>query len=72
MLDFPNAVVNSSTSTNLNMTFSMTDSSGTRQFAATKLGPYDIHWATFNVVPEPATMTALGLGALALLRRRRK
>ncbi len=32
---------------------------------------YDIYWDNFKVVPEPATLALLGLGGLALLRRRR-
>lgn len=32
----------------------------------------NVHFGTHCVVPEPATMAALGLGAAALLRRRRK
>lgn len=44
-----------------------------------EIGTWDLNFesgnyseATINVVPEPASMAALGLGALALLRRRRK
>lgn len=33
---------------------------------------YDIYWDNFEAVPEPATMTILGLGALAALRRKKK
>lgn len=32
----------------------------------------DVETYTVNVVPEPASMVALGLGAVALIRRRRK
>jgi hypothetical protein len=31
-----------------------------------------VQWDNINLVPEPATMTALALGALALVRKRRK
>lgn len=31
-----------------------------------------VQWDNINLVPEPATMTALALGALALIRKRRK
>lgn len=32
----------------------------------------EVHFGTHCIVPEPATMAALGLGAVALIRRRRK
>lgn len=68
MMDFAGAVANSSTTTNLNMAFSI----GGTQFTATKVGQHDIYWAKFTVVPEPATMAVLGLGVLPLLRRRNR
>lgn len=67
VLDFPNGIANSSTTVNLNMAFSI----GGTQFSALKTGPYDVYWGKFTVVPEPATMTALGLGVVALMRRRK-
>jgi hypothetical protein len=33
---------------------------------------YDIYWDNLNAVPEPTSMAAVGLGVLALARRRRK
>ncbi len=44
------------------------DSGGSTSFTST---PVDIH-ITSSTVPEPASMAALGLGALSLIRRRRK
>ncbi len=68
MLDFPNALANSSTTINLNMAFAV---NGT-QFAATKAGQFDVNFYKFRVVPEPATMAVLGLGVIPFLRRRKK
>jgi|CXWL01.1.fsa_nt_gi hypothetical protein len=68
MLDFPNALANSSSSSNLNMAFAV---NGT-QFAATKVNRFDVNFYKFNVVPEPATMAVLGLGIIPFLRRRKK
>jgi hypothetical protein len=46
---------------------------GAVPFAGTLFNPRALAGAVhYNVVPEPATMAALGLGALALIRRRRK
>jgi hypothetical protein len=70
MLDFPNGIANSSSTGNLNVTFSVTDAAGTTQFPATKAGPYDIVWARFTVVPEPASLLLLALGGLSIFRRR--
>jgi hypothetical protein len=67
LMDFPNVAANSSTTGNLNITFSI----GGQQVSALKSGPYDVYWGKFTVVPEPASMTVLGLGVLALMRRRK-
>lgn len=75
LLDFGGAIANSSTTANLNMAFTITDSlNSSLQVANTKLGAYDVNWFTFNVVPEPGTYISLGTGLalLALARRRRK
>jgi hypothetical protein len=72
VMDFPNLIANSSSTTNLNITFAFTDAQGTTVFPATKVGAYDVNFYEFNVVPEPGTMTALGLGALGLMARRRR
>jgi hypothetical protein len=79
ILDFPNGLVASSATIThgspavpVSLDFSITDSTGTYTFDAEKPGAYGVYWATFNVVPEPATIAVLGLGVLPLLRRRRK
>lgn len=72
VLDFPNMVVNSSTTVNVNMAMAITHGGGTVNWANTKAGAYDINWATFEVVPEPGTMLALGAGLAALAARRRR
>ncbi|MEX2217278.1 MAG: hypothetical protein WD749_00835 [Phycisphaerales bacterium] len=42
LLDFPDAIANSSTSTNVNVTFSVVDASGATQIAATRPAAYDV------------------------------
>jgi hypothetical protein len=71
MLDFPNILANSSTTVNLNVAFAFTDSAGTTQFPATKVGQFDVVWAQFTVVPAPGTLALLGLGGVLAIRRRR-
>jgi len=75
VLDFAGAVLNSSTTTNLNMTFSIQDSDdpAPTQVPNTKVGPFDINWFCFTVVPipTPGAVTLLGLAGFVGLRRRR-
>ncbi|HEY3244666.1 MAG TPA: choice-of-anchor X domain-containing protein [Phycisphaerae bacterium] len=50
LLDFPDAAADSSSTTNLNVTFTISDSAGTSmQVPATKPGPFDIVWFRFTV-----------------------
>ncbi len=70
VMDFANLAVNSSTTANLNMTFTITDSAGSLQVPNTKAGVYDINWFSFTVLPEPASMSLFALGLLAFRRRR--
>lgn len=71
LLDFADAIANSSTTTALNMAFSITDSAGTVVVPNTKVGAYDVNWFCFEVVPAPSSLALLGLGGLILGRRRR-
>ncbi|MFN0130944.1 MAG: PEP-CTERM sorting domain-containing protein [Phycisphaerales bacterium] len=72
LLDFANAVANSSTTVNLNMQFSVTDGVGPAVVVPnTKVGAYDVNWFCFTVVPAPSSLALLGLGGLILGRRRR-
>ena len=70
--DFAGVLMNSSTTINLNLAFTIADSAGASvQVANTKTGPFDVNFFKFTVVPEPASMGLLALAAPALLRRRR-
>jgi hypothetical protein len=72
MSDFADVVMNSSTTTGINMTFTIADSAGTSlQVANTKAGAFDINWFCFEVVPTPGSAMLLGMGGLVALRRRR-
>lgn len=71
LMDFANIVVNSSTTVNLNMTFTISDGVNTVQVANTKVGQFDINWFSFTVVPAPSSLALLGLGGLLIGRRRR-
>jgi hypothetical protein len=71
LMEFPGIVLNSSTTTNLNLAFTVTDSTGVGvSVPNTKVGAYDINWFYFTV-PEPGTASVLVLVTLGLLRRRR-
>lgn len=54
--------------------FSLTDGSQTIAKSYSQTGSYDVKFYSFKVqaVPEPASFLPLGLGALAVLRRRRR
>ncbi len=70
LLDFPNAVANSSTTTGVNLTFRITDSLGTTlQVPNSHAGAFDVNWFKFTVTPEPASLVLLGLAGLLLRRR---
>jgi hypothetical protein len=71
LMDFPNIIANGNTGVNINVTFSLIDSTGTYQFPATRAGQHDVVWAQFTVVPAPGTLALLGFGGLLTLRRRR-
>jgi hypothetical protein len=71
ILEFPGMVMNSSTTINLNLSFTIDDGTTPLVVSALKTEAYEILWYSFTVVPEP---TSLGLCLLALplaLRRRR-
>jgi hypothetical protein len=71
LMDFPNIIASSSTGANANVTFAFTDSTGTSQFPATRVGQFDVVWAQFTVVPAPGSLALLAVGGLVAIRRRR-
>lgn len=72
MMDFRDSVLNSSTTTGVNLAFTIADSSGfSLAVPNTKVGAYDINWFEFTVIPTPGTFALLGMGGLVALRRRR-
>jgi hypothetical protein len=71
ILDFPGMVLNTSTTANLNLTFTISDGSSSVQVVNTKAGAFDINWFRFTVIPTPGAMAMLGLGTLLVARRRR-
>jgi hypothetical protein len=49
VLDFPNLVTQSSTSTGLNVSFALVSTTGTTPVPATKVGAFDVSWTRFQV-----------------------
>jgi hypothetical protein len=71
LMEFPGVAVNTSSTVNLNLSFTIADSAGNVVSVADgKLGAFDINWYVFTV-PEPGSLSLLALGALAMGRRRR-
>ncbi len=62
VLDFPGAAANSSTTVNLNLTFSIIASNATVQVPATKTAPFEILWFQFEVAPGVAQGACCLLG----------
>lgn len=65
LMDFPNAIANSSTTTNMNLKFSVTDSTGVPvEVPNTKVGPFDVNFFRFTVgnagTPCPADLNSDG------------
>jgi len=53
VLDLAGAVANSSPATGVSLTFSITDAGGPQMFSGAKVEPFEIIWATFDVVGAP-------------------
>jgi hypothetical protein len=77
LVDFPNILVNSSTTTGSDIDFTITTAGGTTLTTggtAIKAGAFDINFYRFSVVPAPSSVAVFALGgmvpAFALLRRR--
>src|SRR6185295_13594224 len=54
VLDFPNVVTNSSTTTLINVSFAITDGVTTQVVTATKTNAFDVVFATFTIGTPPA------------------
>lgn len=71
LMDFPNVLVNSSTTINLNMAFTISDGTTTLSVPNTKVSQYDVNFFVFTVVPEPTTLGLLAMAAPLMMRRRK-
>ncbi|TVQ29966.1 MAG: PEP-CTERM sorting domain-containing protein [Phycisphaeraceae bacterium] len=72
VLDFPGMLLNGQpTISSQDVSFAMTDSSGTLSFDADRGGHYGVYWGSFTVVPTPGAVALFGLAGLGAMRRRR-
>lgn len=74
-LDFPDMLVRGSTAgalSDLDFTIDTDgDANPALAVSASAAGGFDVYWAKFTVVPEPATLSLLAFGVLGMIRRRR-